>query len=55
VPINIVATVIRVCAERMRHRLRDGPEAQLDSYSCLVGDQPGDVFGDRALDRPRRP
>jgi hypothetical protein len=40
-------------AERMRHRLRDGAEAQL--YRCLVGDQPGDALGNGALNRPRRP
>ena len=40
-------------AERAGHRLGDRAEAQLDRRA--VGDQPGDVVGDGAVDRPGRP
>jgi hypothetical protein len=39
--------------ERAGHRLGDRAEAKLDGRA--VGDQPGDVIGDGAVDPPRRP
>jgi len=42
-----------LAAERAGHRLGNRAEAELDRRA--VGDQAGDVIGDGAVDRPRRP
>ena len=42
-----------LAAERAGHRLGNRAEAKLDRRA--VGDQPGDVVGDGAVDPPRRP
>jgi hypothetical protein len=42
-----------LAAERVGHRLGNRAKAKLDNR--VVGDQAGDVVGDGAVDRPRRP
>ncbi len=42
-----------LATERGGHRLRYRAEAELDRRA--VRDQPGDMIGDGAVDRPRRP